>query len=261
MPSLELTKHHGLGNDFLVLLHRSSQIAVDLPAVARALCDRRRGIGADGLIVALTTTDADARMVLHNADGSRAEMSGNGIRCLAQAMADAGWCGDERVVILTDAGARAVDVGPEVERGIRAPRVAMGAAKVTRLDDTDADVDVGNPHLVLRADDLAAIDLLALGAQHPDLNVEVIRVDDRANVTMRVHERGAGITEACGTGSCAVVAATVAWGLTGKRVVVHNPGGPLTVEVDVEDVGDAWLSGPAQRIADRIDVEVRAEWR
>jgi diaminopimelate epimerase len=192
--------------------------------------------------------------VLHNADGGRAEMSGNGIRCLAQAMVDAGWIAEGAdASILTDAGVRSVAVGSDDGTGLREVRVGMGPAKVTDLEERRAEVDTGNPHVVLLVADPAEEDLEALGAEMPQLNVEIVRVDDRDTVTMRVHERGAGITEACGTGSCAVVAATLAWGLTNARVTVRNPGGDL--EVDIEG-DEALLTGPAQRVG-----EVQLAWR
>lgn len=256
---LTLTKHHGLGNDFLIALDAPADL--DASLAARALCDRRRGIGADGLIVASEGEGGAVRMVLHNADGGRAELSGNGLRCLGQALVDAGRRPEGRIDVLTDAGGVVLQVGTERRPALRDVRVGMGAVKVVRTEGGLASVDAGNPHLVLRVDDPAAIDLVQLGAEHADVNVEVIRVDDRTNVTMRVHERGAGITQACGTGSCAVAAATLAWGLTGERVTVHNPGGPL--EVDVSDLDDVWLTGPAQRIA-RVEVsieEVIDAWR
>jgi diaminopimelate epimerase len=247
--TLTLTKHHGLGNDFLVVLDPPEQM--DLAAAARHLCDRRRGVGADGFLAGFRTDVADARMVLHNADGSVAEMSGNGIRCLAQAVVDAGWCDEGSVAIATDVGDRVVDVGPDDGHGLRISRTSMGPAKVVRTEGKLAVVDTGNPHLVLQVDDPAAIDMDALGAEHADVNVEVIRVDDRSNITMRVYERGVGVTEACGTGSCAVAAAALAWGLTGPQVVVHNPGGPLTVELDLAD--EAWLTGPSVFVG-RVEV-------
>lgn len=259
---LTLTKHHGLGNDFLVALDAPADL--DLRLLARALCDRRRGIGADGLIVASAGGDGPGdgrvRMVLHNADGGRAETSGNGLRCLGQALVDAGRP-EGRIGVLTDAGEVVLHVGPERGAGRRDVRVGMGPVKVVRAEATVASVDAGNPHLVLQVDDPADVDLVKLGTEHADVNVEVIRVDDRSNVTMRVHERGAGVTQACGTGSCAVAAATLAWGLTDPRLVVHNPGGPL--QVDATDLDDVQLTGPAQRVA-RVEVrieEVSSAWR
>lgn len=255
--TVNLTKHHGLGNDFLILL--DPPVDLDAASLARSLCDRRRGVGADGLLTATRAdagADAVARMVLHNADGGRAEMSGNGIRCLGQALVDAGWAGEgDEVQILTDAGLRSVTVGPETGAGLRWVRAGMGAVKVTDLEERRAEVDTGNPHVVLLVGDPAAEDLQALGAEMPDVNVEVIRVDDRDTVTMRVHERGAGITEACGTGSCAIAAATVAWGLTNSTITVRNPGGDLVVELQGDE---AFLTGPAEFVA---RIEVTTPWR
>ena len=250
MPTLNLTKHHGLGNDFLILLGDQGVGEEALPALARALCDRHRGIGADGLLAAMPATEAVARMVLHNADGGRAEMSGNGIRCLGQALVDAGWAAAGGFCVHTDAGDRWLEVTAEEEPGRRNVRVGMGPATVVRLAEGEADVDTGNPHLVVLSADPDGVDLLALGAGHPDRNVEVVRVDDHLTATMRVHERGVGITQACGTGSCAVVAATAAWGLTGPRVTVRNPGGDLHVELAD---GEAFLTGPTESVG-RIEV-------
>ena len=248
--SLTLTKHHGLGNDFLVLLDTADRFADAHEAMAVALCDRRTGVGADGLI----RLGPGLRMHLRNADGSTAEMSGNGIRCLAQAIFDQGVDGGPDVEIQTDAGPKWVRTNFDGTY-----TVDMGTATVKELSATSgvggrAEVDTGNPHLVLVVDDPATVDLDALGQQHLDVNVEVIRVDDIGNITMRVHERGAGITQACGTGSCAIAAASRAWGLTGDRVTVHNPGGDLGVELQ----GDtALLTGPAVYVA---RVEVRNQW-
>jgi diaminopimelate epimerase len=246
--TLHLTKHHGLGNDFLVLLDPEDRFAAAHEAMAVALCHRTTGVGADGLL----RLGPDLRMHLHNADGTRAEMSGNGIRCLAQAVLDAGLASGPTVELLTDAGVRTV-----TDAGGDRYTVDMGTVKITGSTEGRAEVDTGNPHLVLLVDDPATVDLEAVGAEHPDLNVEVVRIDDDAHVTMRVHERGAGITQACGTGSCAIAAATRAWGRTGDAVTVRNPGGDLEVRLE----GDvAFLTGPAVRIA-RIEVEVRPSWR
>lgn len=228
---LRLSKHHGLGNDFLVLLDRDAT-----PDLARAVCDRRTGVGADGLISVV-----DSRWVLFNADGSRAESSGNGLRCAAQAVARAKGVTDLDVTFETDAGPRRVELHGDTAR------VEMGRVTIKRLDERDADVDTGNPHLVLHVDDPATIDLVALGTAHADVNVEVVAVAERDALAFRVHERGAGITMACGTGSVAAAAAAHAWGLVGTTVVVHNPGGDVTVEL-LDD--QAVLTGPTVFIAD-----------
>lgn len=253
---LRLTKHHGLGNDFLVLLEPPA--GLDAADAARRLCDRRRGIGADGLLLARPGRDgADLAMELRNADGGRAEMSGNGIRCFAQAVWDAGAVGD-RLLVATDAGVRSVRRVGGPAPGVVEASVDMGTVKV--VGDAPewvggtvvaaALVDAGNPHLVLSDE---AVDAVAVGEDGPRIeaafadgvNVEWICAGPGAGeLTLRVWERGAGETLACGTGSCAAVAASVAWGLAGPRAVVHNPGGDVTV-----DLGEtAVLTGPAVRI-------------
>jgi diaminopimelate epimerase len=239
---VRLTKHHGLGNDFLV--HNG---IVD-PEMARALCDRRTGIGADGLIGFV-----GPRMTLFNADGSRAEMSGNGIRCLAQAMA-AGT--DVTIDIETDAGIRRVEVRQVDERTVDV-RVAMGAVTEAASPELDlgakevVGASVGNPHVVALYPDRASLDAAADGFAMSDRNVEFVVLgpaDDE--LTMRVVERGVGETQACGTGACAAAWAAHRWGAVGTRVAVHMPGGSAVVELGDDEVH---LIGPAVHIAD-IDV-------
>jgi diaminopimelate epimerase len=239
---VRLTKHHGLGNDFLV--HNG---IVD-PEMARALCDRRTGIGADGLIGFV-----GPRMMLFNADGSRAEMSGNGIRCLAQAMA-AGT--DVTIDIETDAGIRRVEVRQVDERTVDV-RVAMGAVTEAASPELDLGAkevlgaSVGNPHVVALYPDRASLDAAADGFAMSDRNVEFVVLgpaDDE--LTMRVVERGVGETQACGTGACAAAWAAHRWGAVGTRVAVHMPGGSAVVELGDDEVH---LIGPAVHIAD-IDV-------
>lgn len=268
--NLELSKHHGLGNDFLVVF---APPVSDLPGLARRLCDRRRGVGADGLLIGEVLDrerdGAAARMVLFNADGSRAEMSGNGIRCFAQALARRdGSVGD--VMILTDAGPRlvrmretndpstilaSVDMGPVLP--IDAPRdwASVGA----HPDRPVTHVSLGNPHSVVGVDEVAAVDLASLGALVPQVNLEIVEPGPEPDaVTMRVHERGAGITQACGTGACAAAWAAASWGLVPSRseeIVVHMDGGDVKVRLDDPAPGHVTLVGEATFIA-RIVVEV-----
>ncbi len=258
-----LSKHHGLGNDFLVWLTLSPDSAPDpghLPALAAAWCHRRHGVGADGLIVGYLADDVDRVMVLHNADGSRAEMSGNGIRCLAQAEARSRVLDSVDLTIATDAGRRDCVVLPGPDPATATVRVDMGpatcgpaservAAAVAKAEQA-AEVDLGNPHLVL-LEGAEPLDLEALGRAWPDRNVEVIRSVADDVITMDVWERGVGRTEACGTGAGAAAAAAAGWGLVGERPVVRMPGGDLEVVL-----GDSIsLAGPATHIA---DVEVWA---
>lgn len=239
---MHLVKHHGLGNDFVVAFD-VDRPAGDLAALAVSACDRRRGIGADGLLIGEDDTDVDARMVLFNADGSRAEMSGNGICCFAHALArrrhDL-----STLRIRTDAGVRAVDLQATHEPSTLLGTVEMG--EVTEIDEpagwsslgTDpgrpvAHLSVGNPHAVVAVDDIAVVDLGALGAKVPDVNLEIIEAGPEPHaITMRVHERGAGITAACGTGACASAIAALRWGLAALadgKLTVHMDGGSASV--------------------------------
>jgi diaminopimelate epimerase len=253
---IRLTKHHGLGNDFLVVL---DPVVDDLAATARRLCDRRRGIGADGLLVGTAPDGGCARMILFNADGSRAEMSGNGIRCFAQALASRR--GDlEPLTILTDAGPRTVELWPTEDPLTILAAVDMGevgdlpepdgwAAVGTHPDRPVAHLDLGNPHTVVGVDDVRSLDLLALGRMVPQINLEVIEPGpERDAITMRVHERGAGITEACGTGAAAAAWAAARWGLVdrdARQLVVHMDGGDARVALHSPAPGHVTLTGPA----------------
>jgi diaminopimelate epimerase len=266
---MRLTKHHGLGNDFLVLLDPDASHPLD-SEVARALCARRTGIGADGVIRATPATGegpARVRMELRNADGSAAELSGNGIRCLAQALV-LGWPGvgeGDKVVIATDAGLRTVSIGEAVGPATLDLSVAMGPATV----EGDASewtegaltrglrVDTGNPHIVLevgpdRPGPLPdEIDLVALGeavnAKVPGgANVHLLAVAG-PGIAIRSYERGVGLTQACGTGACASAAAARAWGLVDDPVPVAMPGGDAVVTLG-PDARDVVLRGAATYI-------------
>ena len=257
---MRLTKHHGLGNDFLVLLDRKGDQPID-PSLARALCDRHRGVGADGLLRASRLAPGggdgdggdppDAVMELLNADGSRAEMSGNGIRCLVQALVLDGWVdakpdGATQVAVRTDGGLRTVVVEKVLNPCTHLLSVDMGPA---RFDPHGANwvggpfvrsdwVDLGNPHLVLEVDegeDFDAIDLAGLGERvnagtPAGTNVHLVRPGrSKDRIAIRTYERGVGPTSACGTGACASAAAAHRWGLVGERVAVDQPGGSVTV--------------------------------
>ena len=260
MTSLTLTKHHCLGNDFLVALHPG---VADLPALARRLCDRRAGVGADGLLIAESKHGYAAEMVLYNADGSRAEMSGNGIRCFAHALAmRRGDLDPQR--ISTDAGDRTVTLWTTDDPNTISARVEMG--DVSPLDEPDgwtalgchpdrpvAHLSMGNPHSVVGVDDIAVVDLADLGSKVPQVNLEIVEPGPELNgVTMRVHERGAGITQACGTGACAAAYASKQWGLVkadADDVLVHMDGGTASVSFDADRPTRAILTGPATHIA------------
>lgn len=243
---MRLTKHHGLGNDFLVLLDFDGTHPVE-PETAVALCNRRTGIGADGLLRGTAGTDgADVAMELFNADGSSAEMSGNGIRCLAQAVFQAGLVQPPVLEVATAAGRRTVRVLSSSDPTTHRMSVEMGSAKIAGPEPawTDSDVlravrvELGNPHVVLHwaraelpgTDELVALGERIDGATPGGSNVEVLLRNGRAGgIDMVVYERGVGPTQACGTGACAAAAAAHEWGLCEPTAVVHMPGGPVEV--------------------------------
>ncbi len=250
---LTLTKHEGWGNDFLVLADEAG--AHDITAeLAMAVCDRRFGIGADGLLH-LTRVGDDLGMALRNADGSPAEMSGNGLRCLVQAALMRGWVTRPEVRVHTAAGLRLAIVEPNEDTAAvtHEIRVDMGPVTITGTDEDDMLLDVGNPHRVRRVPDPDLYDLDAAAAAHKDVNLEVIAKGPGSDlVKMRVHERGAGETLACGTGACAVAIAASHWGLVaGSLVTVRQPGGDASV--DIADADHVQLAGPVTYIG-RIEI-------
>jgi len=263
---MRLTKHHGLGNDFLVVLDTDTDHPLDA-ALARTLCDRHTGVGADGIMRAVPAAAGGptlARMELLNADGSRAEMSGNGIRCLAQALV-LGWPGvGTTIPIETDAGLRTVTVHEQLDAVTHSLSVAMGVARVggeaaewaTGPAARTLTVDMGNPHLVLEVDTAEAlgdIDLVTLGesinAKVPGgANIHLLAPVE-PGIAIRTYERGVGLTRACGTGACAAAVAARAWGLAGEHVPVDQPGG--RAEVALGAPGDEIvLRGPATYVAE-----------
>jgi diaminopimelate epimerase len=264
---MRLTKHHGLGNDFLVaLLPQVPDGAADL---ARRLCDRHRGLGADGMILGTPVTPGEAAagagigFRLFNADGSPAEVSGNGLRCFAQALAlDRGEAMLE-IVAATPAGPRRLTLHPTGDPLVADASVEMGT--VTDGPGVRGDLegvpglpavrraatgDIGNPHLVLLVDDPGAADLAVLGpvleARYGGINVHVVAPGDAPGV-LRVStwERGAGLTLACGSGACVSAARARDWGLVGDEVTVHMPGGVARVRLGDPVV----LTGPTTFIA------------
>jgi diaminopimelate epimerase len=246
--TLRLTKHEGWGNDFLVLSD-PQHLARATPELARRVCDRRYGIGADGLLhLSKVDVRADLTMTLHNADGSPAEMSGNGLRCLVQAAVLGGWVPASTVTVSTVAGYRTAIVTKTGNPRVHNIRVDMGPVLIEGSDGDDMLLNVGNPHRVRRVADPDTYDLAGEGAQWPDVNLEVISPADGADtVKMRVHERGAGETLACGTGACAVAVAASKWGLvTGTLVTVSQPGGDASV--DITDTDHVQLAGPVSYI-------------
>lgn len=279
---MRVSKFDAWGNDFLVLdvaQLRSvgiDEAAVNWPDVSRAWCNRASGVGADGLLLLERIDDVDARMRLYNSDGSTAEMSGNGARCFAHALFRSDAARGERVYRLhTDAGVREVTVGERDSNSIVAT-VDMGevstidapanwAAIGAHPDRPVVHVSVGNPHTVVGVDDVDLVDVGQLGRQVPQVNLEIIAPGPGRNaITMRVHERGAGVTQACGTGACASAWAALRWGLVSSttervEVTVHMLGGDAVVTVNAPIAGRVSLTGPAQYI-DGFDASLEAPY-
>ena len=279
---MRVSKFDAWGNDFLVLdvaQLRSAGVdeaTVAWPEVSRAWCNRASGVGADGLLLLERIDDVNARMRLYNSDGSTAEMSGNGARCFAHALFRSDAARGERVYRLhTDAGMREVAVGEQDSNSVVAT-VDMGevstidapanwAAIGAHPDRPVVHVSVGNPHTVVGVDDVDSVDIGQLGRQVPQVNLEIIAPGPGRNaITMRVHERGAGITQACGTGACASAWAALRWGLVSSttervEVTVHMLGGDAVVTLNVPEAGRVALTGPAQYI-DSYDASLEAPY-
>ena len=249
MALVNLAKWHGAGNDFLVEVIEHGTAPWWTPERARAICDRSTGVGADGLLIA--TIGSEVAMELYNADGSIAEMSGNGVRCLAAAVhrvTNATWTS---LAVHTLAGVRTVSLEMHSEDHGEGS-VDMGRVSIAApLEGSLGVANVGNPHVVVmdehQWDDRDRERVAAsLADQVGGANVEFIRVEGADRIALRVIERGVGWTRACGTGSCAVAAVANDAGLCGTDVYVDNPGGTLRVTLD----GDhATLAGPVQFVA------------
>lgn len=259
----QLTKHHGLGNDFLVALAEHAPGLVPDAAQAQRWCDRHEGIGADGVLYGLEPADPtnDVCMVLLNADGSEAEISGNGIRCLGQALLRARGVSEASLRVETVRGVRQVDTVRGDVDGELWLRVDMGGAtdgpqlgprSAAHRARRRATVDIGNPHLVLEIPEPDRIDLDAEGPQLESdyaagINIEFIVVEAADRIRLRVWERGAGVTRACGSGAVAAVVAARSWGVVGDRVQVVMPGGDAIVE---HVAGSMVLTGPSTFVAE-----------
>jgi len=267
--ALRLTKHHGAGNDFLVLLDPEQRRPLSAAEV-RALCDRHRGVGADGVLRAGRVGTTMLTMDLRNADGTVAEMSGNGIRCLVQAAVDAGLVAAGDVTVQTLGGVRTVQYRPGPDPGWGYGRVDMGPAVLgEQLAPDDPPgvrwgrrVDMGNPHVVLFGPPVGDDVVRGVGARleaslASGANVEFVWPGPGPDeLVLRVWERGVGETLACGTGTCAAAAAAHDHGDVGPRVAVHNPGGRLDVELGP---GGIVLAGPTQKVGDvTVDAAVLA---
>jgi diaminopimelate epimerase len=276
---IPFTKYQGLGNDFILVDNRHSPEPLITPEIAVAMCDRHFGIGADGVIFVLPSQgESDYTMRIFNSDGSEPEMCGNGIRCLAQFIARLQ--GQSTIGQTYRIQTLAGTIIPRLE-GNQQVRVDMGPPQLlageipTTLANTDHKivsvplevegedwlvtcVSMGNPHCVTFVDDVASIALETIGPKfenHPVFpqrtNVEFIQVIDPGYMKMRVWERGAGITLACGTGACAVVVAGVLTGKCDRKCTVELPGGCLQIDWSETD-NRVYMTGPAKTVFEGI---------
>lgn len=274
---MKFTKMHGLGNDYVYVNCFEEKID-NPPAVARFVSDRHFGIGSDGLIMINPSQKADFEMEMYNADGSRGEMCGNGIRCVAKYVYDYGLTDKTQISVETLGGIKYLDL--TVEDGkVTLVKVDMGKPELKaelipivsdneQVLDEPIEVDgkeyrmtgvsMGNPHTVIYVDDVKNLDLETIGPKFENherfpkrINTEFVRCIDRHTVEMRVWERGSGETLACGTGACAVAVASILNNLTDTQVTVKLLGGDLQIEWDKEK-DRVFMTGPAKVVFDGV---------
>ena len=274
---MKFTKMHGLGNDYVYVNCFEEKID-NPPAVARFVSDRHFGIGSDGLIMINPSKVADFEMEMYNADGSRGEMCGNGIRCVAKYVYDYGLTDKTQISVETLGGIKYLDL--TVEDGkVALVKVDMGKPELKaelipivsdneQVLDEPIEVDgkeyrmtgvsMGNPHTVIYVDDVKNLDLETIGPKFENherfpkrINTEFVRCIDRHTVEMRVWERGSGETLACGTGACAVAVASILNNLTDTQVTVKLLGGDLQIEWDREK-DRVFMTGSATVVFDGV---------
>ena len=273
---MHFTKMHGIGNDYVYVDCFTQQVA-DPAELAPRICDRHFGVGADGLILILPAkgNELHARMRIFNADGSEAQMCGNGIRCVAKYVHDHGISKANPLRIATAAGIKAIELVLDKAGNAVAATVDMGqpvlaAAEVPvniprqRVIDAPLSagrhhfqmtcVSMGNPHAVMFADEVASLPLEEVGPAversplFPQrVNAHFVQVVSPAEVTMRTWERGSGITLGCGTGAAAVCVAGVLTGRSERKILAHLPGGDLDLEWRQDD-DHVYLTGPAEEV-------------
>ncbi len=268
---MDFVKMHGLGNDFVFIEDKTGQDK-DYTVLARAMCNRHTGIGADGLIVIVDSRVADVRMHIINSDGSEAEMCGNGIRCFAKYVYDSGIIEKKQFTVETPAGIMEPEITVGADNKAELITINMGRPSFNRSEipmegtdgrvlNEDLGVDgenwkitsllMGVPHTVTYVDDVDSVDIEKIGPlfekheafpKHTNINFAQ-QMDDRT-VKVRTWERGAGATLACGTGSCSVAVASFLNGRTGREVDIQLPLGTLHIEYREED-GNVYMTGPA----------------
>ncbi len=274
---IKFTKVEGLGNDFILLDDRTGQIekCMPYPQLARKLCSRHFGIGADGILLMLSPSDLDMKFHIYNSDGSQAQMCGNGIRCFAKHLYENGIVTRKRIRVETEAGKVVPEVILDGKGHVSAVRVDMGEPvllckdipfdsdnetaieEILRVEDQEYEVtmvSMGNPHAVIFVDNVDKVDVAGIGPsiethkRFPEkTNVEFIEVENDTSLKMKVWERGAGITLACGTGACAALVAAHLTGRAQANANIHLDGGDLSLFWDKE-TNHIFKTGPATRV-------------
>ena len=274
MKKLNFTKMHGAGNDYVYVDGFANGLLENAGKVARLVSDRNRGIGGDGLILINPSQVADARMEMFNADGSRAEMCGNGIRCVAKYVYDHGIRSDEKLKIETDNGVLSLDLtvkagkvesvevnlgepilaGPEIPTTFSSERVVNEELSIDGREFEFTSVSMGNPHCVIFVPELSDSLVEQWGPRIENdphfpnrVNVEFVEVISQKELRQRTWERGSGETLACGTGAGAVCVAGVLTGKTDRRVQIHLLGGDLELEWRESD-NQVYKKGPAVEV-------------
>ena len=270
---MKFTKMHGTGNDFIFLLDLNNEYVGQEESLAKKLCHRRFGIGADGLVLVRNSNVADIQMVIINSDGSRANMCGNAIRCVAKYVYEKGMTNKTNIDIDTLAGIKHLELFIDKENKVENVRVDMGKPILTPenipiISPTGSSIKVpitvggklylvtcvsmGNPHAVVFMNDVQDLNIEKIGPLFENhercpnrINTEFVNVIDRHTAQMRVWERGSGETLACGTGACAVAVACILNGLTENTVTVKLLGGDLQIEWDREK-NTVYMTGPAE---------------
>jgi len=253
---------HGLGNDFVVIDMWEENLNGEVNHLAEAICHRHFGVGADGLVLIWPSTHADCRMQIYNADGSEAASCGNALRCVAKYLYDNGLTKGSTVTIETMADIYVVEVRPRANKAellrvnMGTPKIAPGevTVKTNLATYTGILVDTGVPHLVIFLPSLFGFDLAGEGRQieqdqqFPDgVNVDFVEMERPDLLLLKVWERGAGATLACGTGATAAAVAAHIRGVAPSIVTVSLPGGPLTIEWDKQS-GFVYMLGPATSV-------------
>lgn len=272
---MKFTKMHGCGNDYIYVDGSKEQIpAEDKPELVKRLSDRHFGIGGDGVIFINSSKEADFEMEMYNMDGTRAEMCGNGIRCVAKYVYDKGLTDQKKISIVSCGKVKylelnvengkvstvKVNMGSPILRASDIPVVADSEEVIAERIEVGEEiyemtcVSMGNPHAVVFLEDVASLPIEKIGPLFENhvrfpkrTNIEFVKVLDSETIEMRVWERGTGETLACGTGACASVVACILNGLTGEQVTVKLLGGNLQIRWD-RDENLVYMTGPATTV-------------